>query len=117
MRGNSVFFRLCFHEIIKFSFWVCTLLFITFGCGGGGGGGNSSQDNEGTVIDGLIAFYAFDEVCGNIALDAHVNDYYGDITAASRVEGRIGDGLLFGFDNARVRIEDILYFNRGLITV
>ncbi len=62
-------------------------------------------------------YYSFDELLGNIAIDSSGNKNHGNITASSRVEGKIGNGLLFGADNARVSINNSLYFDNGLITI
>lgn len=75
------------------------------------------KTNREPDIDGLIAHYSFDEGFGNIALDGTSNENHGVITAASRVEGKIGNGLLFGFDDSYIAIYDGLYFDNGLITI
>ncbi len=65
------------------------------------------------------AFYNFDEVSGNIAEDISGNDNDGLITAASRVEGKIGNGLRFGQNNSYVSPNTwhSYYFGEGLITI
>ena len=62
-------------------------------------------------------WYTFDETTGNIALDDSGLDNHGTITAASRVAGYSGNGLLFGADNARVDIPDSVTFLDGLISI
>jgi len=77
-----------------------------------GGGGDS---------DGLIAQFSFDESLGNVALDISGADNHGDVSAASRVNGYFGEGLLFGFNDAHVKLDSkedsSLYFDAGLITI
>ncbi len=65
----------------------------------------------------LMINYSFDEGFGNTALDGTSNGSNGVITAASRVDGKFGKGLLFGFDNSYVSIDDILHFDEDLITI
>lgn len=68
--------------------------------------------------NGLLVFYSFGEPYGTTVLDSSGNNYHGILTGASRVEGKVGGGLLFSADyNARVFITDFLEFNDGLITV
>ena len=68
-------------------------------------------------ISGLVALYSFDEIYEIKALDSSGNNHHGIITMASRMEGKIGDGLLFGAENARVSVDDVLCFNNGLIAI
>ncbi len=84
-------------------------LFIA--CGGG------SNDIVIAPPTGLIASYSFDDGYGNLAFDGTNTKAHGIITAASRVEGKIGNGLLFGLDDSYVSVNDGLYFNDGLITI
>lgn len=65
----------------------------------------------------LIINYSFDEGFGNTALDGTGNGSDGIITAASRVDGKFGKGLLFGFDNSYISIDDALHFDEDLITI
>ena len=87
-----------------------------------------NADNESTTppyvnavtapeINGLISNYSFDESYGNLPIDGASINRPGMITGASRVEGKIGKGLLFGFDDANVSVEELLYFDEGFITV
>ncbi len=63
-------------------------------------------------------FYNFNETSGNIAKDESGNKQDGIIVAASRVEGKIGNGLKLGLDDSYVSIAPMgFYFDKGLITI
>lgn len=52
-----------------------------------------------TYPDGMIGYWKFDEVTGDIALDS-INENHGDIFGATRVDGQVGGALSFdGIDD------------------
>jgi hypothetical protein len=85
-------------------------------CGGGGGGGGGSPKQQ-ALVPGVVALYSFDDQLGNRTLDSSGNGFHGEITGASRVLGKMGEGLLFGRDNAHVLLNNSLPFDKGLITI
>lgn len=66
--------------------------------------------------NGLLVYYAFDELTGTTALDSSGNDYHGFIRGASRVVGKVGGGLLFGADDAVVGVAEFINFD-GAVTL
>lgn len=65
----------------------------------------------------LLAYWAFNESYGTTAYDSSGNNNQGTITLATRVAGKSGNALLFGADNAHVRLWQPLFLNNGLITI
>ncbi len=68
-------------------------------------------------LDNTNAFYNFDEETGAIAYDSSGNEFNGDIVAASRTDGKIGNALLFGAADARVEMPWHGYFEEGYISI
>ena len=95
---------------------LCVSFILMIGCNDGGGDGGDNDGNY-QIVEGLIANYSFDELLGNTARDESGLFHDGRISAASRVNGYFGEGLLFGFENSHIRLESILTFVDGLITI
>lgn len=60
--------------------------------------------------NGLLVYYPFNEVDGAISYDSSGNNIDGRIFGASRVKGKTGNGLLFGLDDSRLYVTEVLFF-------
>jgi Concanavalin A-like lectin/glucanases superfamily len=91
-----------FFRILFFLFCSLWMTFQLTACGGGGSTAPVIPWNQ---PNSLVLMYHFDESTGSTAINSQGNFLSGAISGASRVPGKLGQGLMFGQTGGNIDVD------------